>query len=119
MVGMVPLFQIKGYHDQVCIRLKCGKYIGRPQEYVPRGHQEIQVRNVCISKSILCSEFFLSSHSYFSFYMISISWYISFLLLPTAKFSMLLNKMNFFFSALLTNTIIFNNILKVNKVLST
>lgn len=57
---------------------------------------EIQVRNVCISGSILCSEFFLSSHSYFSFYMISISLVYAFYL-PTANFPMLLNKNEFLF----------------------
>ena len=75
---------------------------------------EIQVRNVCISESIPCSEFFLSSHSYFSFYMISISLVHAFYL-PTAKFSMLLNKNEFLFFSFIDN----NNILKVNKVLST
>ena len=56
---------------------------------------EIQVRNVCISESIPCSEFFLSSHSSFSFYMI-ISLVFAFYL-PTANFSLLLNQNEFLF----------------------
>ena len=74
---------------------------------------EIQVRNVCISESIPCSEFFLSSHSYFSFYM-NISLVYAFYL-PTANFSTLLNQNEFLFFSFIDN----NKILKVNKVLST